>query len=135
MQPADSAVACLLVQTVAMSGTGQTVAQVMLDGQVDGTLRIAVRVPLGAGLAQPLVYMHPGRDMAVPLDWMVCGADTCLAQTDVVAAEGDRLRRGQRIAMGFLPLRDSRPIWVTVSLRGVTRGLQAQATCRDTAGR
>jgi invasion protein IalB len=135
MLPADGAAACLLVQTVALQGTGRTVAQVMLDGHADGSLRIAVRVPLGAGLAQPLVYMHPGRDLAVPLDWTVCGAETCLAQTDVVAAEVDRLRRGDRIVMAFLPLRDSRPVSVSVSLRGVTRGLRAQATCKDRASR
>jgi invasion protein IalB len=134
MRPAGEDAECLLVQSVALLDTGRTVAQVMLDGHGDGRLRVAVRVPLGAGLAQPLVYMHPGRDMAVPLEWTVCGAETCLAQADVVPAEVDRLRRGDRVVMIFRPLRDSRPISFAVSLRGVTRGLQAQASCRAGAG-
>lgn len=121
---------CQLVQTVVSRRTGNTLTEMWLMAQADGTGVISVRVPVGVDLAAGIAYRHPNRQAAVPLIWQMCGPDKCLAQSRITQAEMARLRKGRAVRLGFVPVPGSRPLQVSVSLMGVTAGLRAQTACK-----
>ena len=128
---------CQLRHTRVSARSGAVLLEMLLLPPAPGeTGALAgLRVPLGVSLPNGIAWRHPaGPDQAVALAWQHCDADLCLAAGTITEAELDRLRRGDRIEVGFRPLPTANPIRMEVSLRGVTAGWRALEACAAAGG-
>lgn len=124
---AEEADDCLLVQSVLSRGTGTMLAQAVVQRQDDNAV-LAVRVPTGAALADGIGYRVGAADI-VPLVWVACDPDLCLAVRRLTEAELGALLRGREMVLGFRPRPGSSPLHLPVSLMGLTAGWRALGDC------
>lgn len=125
---------CQLRQTRISERSGAVLLEMLLLPPAPGGegALVGLRVPLGVSLRDGIAWRHPASpDQAVALAWQHCDPDLCLAAGAISAAELDRLRRGDRIEVGFRPLPEAAPIRMAVSLRGVTAGWRALEACAE----
>lgn len=120
---------CVLQYRAVAPEAGLALADLYLSPVDEGGAILSVRVPVGASIADRVVFRHPGADRAVPLIWQTCNRDTCLAQVHVTEQELDRLRARRRIELSFVPTPGARRLSFPVSLMGVTAGFRAARTC------
>lgn len=90
---------------------------------------LSVQVPLGASLPDGIAYTYRSGSEAVGLAWQYCTERTCVASGGVSAAELDRLKRGRRIFLGFVPLPGSAAVITPVSLLGITKAWAEVQAC------
>lgn len=128
---------CQLRNTRVSARSGAVLLEMVLLPSVDGSVGAlaGLRVPVGVNLRDGIAWRHAARpDQAVALAWQHCDAELCLAAGAISEAELDRLRRGNRIEVGFRPLPGADPVRMEVSLRGVTAGLRALERCAASGG-
>lgn len=128
---------CQLRQTRLSAQSGAVLLEMLLlpPGHGDGGALAGLRVPLGVSLPDGIAWRHPARPgEAIALAWQHCDPDLCLAAGAISGAELDRLKRGDRIEVGFRPLPSANPVRLPVSLRGVTAGWRALEACVSSRG-
>ncbi len=121
---------CLLVQQVLARRGEVAIADVYLSRSEAGSALLSVRVPVGVSLADGIGYRYPDRPEVVPLIWQSCNSGTCLAQIQITGKELARLQAAREIRIAFVPVRDARPLVFSLSLMGLTRGMQRLAACQ-----
>lgn len=127
---------CQLRHTRISARSGAVLLEMVLlpPERPGGGALAGLRVPLGVSLRDGIAWRHPSRpDQAIALAWQHCDADLCLAAGAISEGELDRLRRGNRIEVGFRPLPAADPVRMEVSLRGVTAGWRALERCAASA--
>lgn len=71
----------------------------------------------------------PTDKIIVPLDWVECSREFCLAQRTMTESEINALRRGRDIQVIYRPLPEAPSLAVPVSLLGLTAGMEALDQC------
>jgi invasion protein IalB len=119
---------CLLAQTIRSKSSDTVLVQAILQASDSGS-RLALRVPNGASLVSGIGYRVPTDNIIVPLDWVECSREFCLAQRTMTESEINALRRGRDIQVIYRPLPEAPSLAVPVSLLGFTAGMEALDQC------
>lgn len=115
---------CFATIDVGLKATGSGLVTIALyprgkDEAVPAVM--TVQVPLGASLPSGIAYTHRQDGEAIGLAWQYCTQRTCVASGGVSSGELERLKRGNRIYLGFVPLPGSAPLITPISLFGITK--------------
>jgi len=120
---------CLLAQQVLARQGQVNIASVYLSDLEAGSALLSVQVPVGVSLADGIGYRYPDRPEVVPLIWQSCNRDTCLAQARLAGPELARLQAAREIRVGFVPVREARPLVFSLSLLGLGEGVRRLRDC------
>lgn len=84
-----------------------------------------VRTPAGMDLRVDPAYRIDRAEESTPLAWRTCAGDFCSAVLALDEAQTEALRNGAEMLFGYQPFGATQPVAFTVSLAGVSAGLDA----------
>lgn len=125
-------VTCALVQTIVAADDRRFLAEIGVNlGARNGAsassegLTLVIRTPSAMRLSVPPAYVLAEGAQEVPVPWLTCAGDFCLAALPLDDSALQALRTSPNLTAGYLPLGSTNPISFEVALDGLAQGLQA----------
>ena len=119
---------CAISQTLNAKEGGAFVADVGLavrDTDAGKRVLLILLTPEGTALNIQPAYVVDENESQSALAWRACAQGRCRAATLLTPAAAAELQAGRRMIMGYQGFGAAEPVRVSISLNGVTAGLQA----------
>lgn len=119
---------CLIRQVVIRPENRSLLGEITLSRRTtDDGDKVLLMAKTPAGMALPVkpAYRIDEAGEQLPLDWQTCAGRFCTATRFLEPSEVDALRYGGQMIFGYQVFGTPSPVAFTVSLRGVTEGLDA----------